>query len=188
MVRVAGCSWRGQHGYGESTPGGSGIDSTKGPSVALPEGLESGRGTVENIALDRAVEISKIRAEAIAPVRINFWPGPAAFPIHPAILPERPVRPNPVLFEQAARAAGSGKDRSGATIMRVERQPVRGAPQSGFGRGIGIAQKEFEVRAVFQIGRGNNPRAGFHTIHEAQNIGETGLRVEVAAKQQGWRI
>ena len=83
---------------------------------------------------------------------------------------------------------GSGKDGAGTAFVRVKRQPIGRPPQFRFGRGVGIAQQQLEVRAVLQIGNGNNTGTRFHSVHEAQDIGQAGLCVEVAAEKQGGRI
>ena len=78
--------------------------------------------------------------------------------------------------------------RSGAAIVRVEREPIRHAAQFGFRRGIGVTEEQLEVRAVFEVGDRRDAGAALDAVREAQDIGEARARVEVSAEQQGGSI
>src|SRR5215207_8737234 len=84
---------------------------------------------VENISLHRPIQIAEIGGKTIGAVTVDLRAGPAAFPIDPAILPERPILPKAVLLNQPAWIARRRKLRARAALVRIKREPVRHAAQ-----------------------------------------------------------
>ena len=66
----------------------------KGDAVAIPQLGELLAITAEQVAFDGAIDIAEVWAESA----VDFGAGASVFPEDAAVLPQRPIAPNVVLF------------------------------------------------------------------------------------------
>src|SRR5688572_29100827 len=92
-------------------PGGGGGEDcrscgnlTQLQAMTFPECLQRRLGTVEDVPLQRAIDIAEVEWKAIGAVVVHLGARAAALPIDPSVLPHGPLGPDPVLIRQSIGA------------------------------------------------------------------------------------